>query len=128
MDTQFNTLVRSYHDNFLQYRLTGNPSYQSSYSAAEQGIQTILNSLQSQVESQKSQMSEFYKDDVEARMKELQSQSRDAQRKFVSERDQIEAAKLRSQTAPVVASSDPLMSRYIALGAIGLTTLVLMAL
>ena len=127
MDTQFNTLVRSYHDNFLQYRITGNPSYQSSYSAAEQGIQNILNSLQTQVESQKSEMSEFYKDDVEEKLRKLQSDSRDAQRKYVSQGDQIEAAKLRSQTVPVIASSDPLMSRYIALGVIGVTVLALMA-
>lgn len=128
MDTQFNTLVRSYHDNFLQYRLTGNPSYQSSYSAAEQGIQTILDSLQTQVQSQKSDMSEFYKEDVENRLKEVQSQSRDAQRKFVSERDQLEASKLRAQTVPTTSYSDPMTSRYLAVGIIGVTVLALMAL
>ena len=128
MDTQFNTLVRSYHDNFLQYRLTGNPSYQSSYSAAEQGIQTILDSLQTQVQSQKSDMSEFYKEDVEQRLKEVQSQSRDAQRKFVSEKDQLEASKLRSQTVPTTSYSDPMTSRYLAVGVIGVTVLALMAL
>jgi CHASE3 domain sensor protein len=97
MDNQFNTLTRSYYDNFLQYRLTGNPSYQQAYQSAQQGLDQIMASLEQQNAEQKQSISGFYKDDVEGRLRELQSQTRDTQRKIVSENDQVIAAEMRSQ-------------------------------
>lgn len=97
MDNQFNTLTRSYYDNFLQYRLTGNQSYQQAYQSAQQGLDQILAGLEQQNAEQKQNISGFYKDDVEGRLRELQSQTRDTQRKIVSENDQVIAAEMRSQ-------------------------------
>ncbi len=125
MDNQFNTLLRSYHDNFLQHKLTGNPSYQQSYTAAQEGLDKIIASLQSEVDSQSSQISEFYKSDVEEKMRETESQTRDTQRKIIKERDRIEAAKMRAQGLQVSASSTDMTSRYIAAGVLGAIALVL---
>lgn len=97
MDNQFNTLTRSYYDNFLQYRLTGNPSYQQAYQSAQQGLDQIIAGLEQTNSEQKQNISGFYKDDVEGRLRELQSQTRDTQRKIVSENDQVIAAEMRSQ-------------------------------
>ena len=96
MDNQFNTLTRSYHDNFLQFRLTGNPSYQQAYQSAQQGLDQIITSLQSQNTQQKQSISGYYNEDVEGRIRDLRSQTRDTQRKLVSENDQVVAAEMRS--------------------------------
>lgn len=97
MDSQFNTLTRSYHDNFLQYRLTGNQSYQQAYQSAQQGLDQIIAGLQSQNAQQKQSISGYYNQDVEGRLRDIRSQKRDTQRKLVSENDQVVAAEMRSQ-------------------------------
>jgi CHASE3 domain sensor protein len=97
MDNQFNTLTRSYYDNFLQYRLTGNASYQQAYQSAQQGLDQIISGLEQQNAEQKQNISGFYKQDVEGRLRDLQSQTRDTQRKVVSENDQVIAAEMRAQ-------------------------------
>lgn len=123
MDSQFNTLVRSYHDNFLQYRLTGNSSYQQSYQSAQQGIETILSNLESENSKQRKEMSDFYNEDVEGRLRNLQSQTRDTRRKIVSENDEVIAAEMRQQ-----GYSEPSMTnRYIVLGVMSVIALGLMA-
>jgi hypothetical protein len=123
MDSQFNTLIRSYHDNFLQYRLTGNTSYQNSYQSAQQGIETILSNLESENSKQRKDMSDFYNEDVEGKLRNLKSETRSTRRKIVSENDQVIAAEMRTQ-----GYSEPDMSnRYIALGIMSLIALGLMA-
>lgn len=127
MDGQFNTLARSYHDNYIQYKITGGQAYQNSYMSAQQGIQSILDSLQQQVDSQKSQISDFYKSDVEEKLRDTQSDITKYQKKIVSTEDSIEAAKMRSETisSPVQPS---LMGQYITLSILGVLAFGLMAL
>ena len=115
MDGQFNTLIRSYHDNFLQHRLTGNPSYENSYKSAQQGIESILSSLRSEVQSQTSEISSFYSDDVEGRLREIKSETRQAQSNLVANKDEMEGAQLRGTPA----EPQNMNSRYIALGVLG---------
>jgi len=115
MDTQFNTLIRSYHDNFLQYRLTGDSGYENSYKSAQQGIESILSSLRSEVQSQQSQISSFYSDDVEGRLRELKSETRSVKSGLVRDKDELEAAQLRGGPG----EPQSLTSRYIALGVLG---------
>ena len=95
MDKQFNTLKQSYYDNYLEYKVTGNPSYQNSYMAAEQGIQTILSELSSQINKKQSDISNFYSKSTEDKLRQLQSDTKFAQQKVISEGDQIKAAKMR---------------------------------
>lgn len=115
MDSQFNTLIRSYHDNFLQYKLTGNSGYENSYKSAQQGIEAILSGLRSEVQGQDSEISSFYSDDVEGRLRELKSDTRTAQASLVSDKDSLETAQIRG----VGAEDQSLTSRYIALGVLG---------
>jgi hypothetical protein len=122
MDSQFNTLIRSYHDNFLQYKLTGNSGYQNSYKSAQQGIESILSSLRSEVQSQDSEISSFYNDDVEGKLREIKSQTRSAETALLSDKDKLEAAQLRGTSESV----ESLHSRYIALGVLGAIAVVLM--
>ncbi len=121
MDSQFNTLIRSYHDNFLQYKLTGNAGYQNSYKSAQQGIEAILSSLRSEVQGQDSEISSFYNDDVEGRLREIKSQTRSAETALVSDKDKLEGAQLRG----VSGSPQSLNSRYIALGVMGVIAVAL---
>lgn len=129
MDGQFNTLVRSYHDNYIQYKITGGQSYQNAYLSAQDGIQSILNSLQQQVSDQQSQISDFYKSDVEEKLRDTQSGITKYQKKIVRTEDEIEAAKMRSETSlPSPPIQTPLMGQYIALSILGVVALGLMAL
>ena len=123
MDSQFNTLIRSYHDNFLQYKLTGNQSYQQAYQAAQQGLDQIVSGLQQQNADQKKSISGFYSDDVEGRIRNLQSQKRDTQRKLVSENDQVMSAAMRSQGVAAESSN----TLYIIVGVMSVVALGLMA-
>ena len=129
MDGQFNTLVRSYHDNYIQYKINGAQASQNAYLSAQQGIQTILDSLQQQVDAQKSQISDFYKSDVEEKLRDTQSDITKYQKKIVTTEDSIEAAKIRSQSSlPSASIQTPLMGQYIALSILGVVALGLMAL
>lgn len=118
MDAQFNTLIRSYHDNFLEYKMTGSSSYQQSYKSAQEGIDTILSSMDSQNSTQKKEIKDFYDQDVEGNIRNLHSQRRDTQKKILSGNDQVISAEMRSQTTTQsIPSQTPSMTnRYIALG------------
>jgi hypothetical protein len=104
MDSQFTTLTRSYHDNYLQYSLTGNESYQTAYEAAKTGLDNIISSLESEVADQESVISNFYKSDVEGKMRDLKSGIMDTKRLGVSIQDQLTAAQMRQvpQTTAVI--------------------------
>jgi len=125
MDTQFNTLKQSYYDNFLQYRITGNPSYQNSYSAAEQGIQSILSELTAQVNTSQSDISNFYNKETEDKLRQLQSDTKFAQQEIISEGDQITAANMR-QSASSILPPPSLTNYYYAIGGLGVVMLGLM--
>lgn len=123
-DTQFNTLIRSLRDNYIEFNLTGGRTYQKSYTSAQDGIEKILSELENSVESQKSQITDFYKTDVEGKLKDLHSESTTLQHGLVEQNDELTAAKIRqsqSTTMPIPS----LTSRYIAVGSlIGVTLLL----
>lgn len=125
MDNQFTTLTKSYYDNFLQYRLTGNASYQNSYMSAEQGIQSILASLQDQVNSQNQQISSFYSSDVEGKLKNIQSDMRSTQRNILSNSDEAVAATMRNTSVSQPISSSVPTSYMIATGVLAATYVLL---
>jgi hypothetical protein len=116
MDSQFNTLARSYHDNYLQYKTTGKSSYQTAYQSAQAGIDNIIKTLQDQVSAQKAEVSSFYKSGVEMKLKELQHENRLLQHGLGDERDQIVAAEMRSN--PVQTFSGPSMTNYYIAGGV----------
>lgn len=128
MDSQFNTLLSSYHDNYIQYKLSGTQSNQNAYIAAQQGLENIINSLQEQVNEQTSQISNFYKSNVEEKLRDTQSDLKKYQRKIVRTEDEIEAAKMRTPTSSTPPIQMPSLGQYITLATLGAVVLGLMAL
>jgi hypothetical protein len=126
MDTQFNTLKQSYYDNYLQYRITGNPSYQNSYLAAEQGIQNVISTLSDQINTSQSDISNFYNKSTEDRLRQLQSDTKFAQQEIISEGDQATAATMRQQSYQSIAPPSSLNNYYIAIGSLAVVMFGLM--
>ena len=127
MDKQFTTLTSSYHDNYLQYKVTGNSSYQNSYTSAEQGIQSILSSLQDQVTTQNQEINSFYQADVEGRLRDIQSNIRSTQRGILKETDDATEATMRTAATSSNFGSIP-QSYYIAAGSLSAIVVLLLAL
>lgn len=118
MDSQFNNLTRSYSDNYVQYKITGNPTYQTAYQSAKQGLDTIIGKLNDQVTSGNNKISAFYKSGVEQRISELSTANKQLQRGIVAEKDDIEAAKMRGvQSMPTTISLSTW--QYVTLGGLG---------
>lgn len=122
MDSQFNSLIQSYSSNFVQYKVTGNQSYQNGYVTAQQGLNSIIQELQSEVDSGKAQISDFYKSGIEQKLKSTDAKNRKLQRGLVSEKDEIAAARIRNES-PAPSPSPPSIStsQYVALGVLGAT-------
>jgi hypothetical protein len=125
-DGQFSTLARSLRDNYLQYKLTGSKSAESAFTSAATGIEAILADLQTSVDAQKAQISDFYKTDTEGALKALRTESHSLQHGIVEQKDRLTAAQMRQSQTPSVPTED-LTSRYIAAGVLlGATILVAM--
>ena len=124
MDSQFTTLTRSYHDNYLQYAMTGSTSYQTAYEAAKEGLDNIISTLQSEVDSQNDTISNFYKSGTEGKLRDLKSQTTDAKRAIVSGHDELIAAQMRivPQSTPSVTNYLPY---YVTAGALTVAAIVL---
>lgn len=126
MDSQFNSLIQSYSSNFVQYKVTGNSSYRNGYTAAQEGLDSILNQLQAEVDSGKAQISAFYKSGIEEKLKTVDANNRKLERGILSEKDDIVAANIRNEH-PMPSPSSPYVStsQYIVLGVLGATIVVL---
>lgn len=124
MDSQFTTLTRSYHDNYLQYAMTGSTSYQTAYEAAKEGLDNIISTLQSEVDSQNDTISNFYKSGTEGKLRDLKSQTTDAKRAIVSGHDELIAAQMRivPQSTPTATNYLPY---YVTAGALTVAAIVL---
>lgn len=105
MDSQFNTLTRSYYDNYLQYKLTGNPSYKNAYLSAQEGIDNIVSSLEGEVSSQNNEINNFYSTNTEEKLRNTRDQALEAEKNLVSQRDLSETAKMRGTTTLPKAST-----------------------
>jgi|Laugresbdmm110dd_1035094.scaffolds.fasta_scaffold117001_1 hypothetical protein len=125
MDSQFTTLTRSYHDNFLQYATTGGQAYQTAYESAKEGLDNIIASMQSEVDAQNETISNFYKSGTEGKLRDLKSKTIDAKRNVVASRDELSAAKMRTvpqTTTPIAPNYTPY---YLTAGALTVAAIVL---
>ena len=120
MDNQFNTLMRSYHDNYLQFKLTGDQKYQKAYESAKEGLDAILRSKKTEVDSDSEKIQNTLGTDAENKMKDVKSQSIHLVRGLSKEKDEETAAEMRSQSAPPVQSTT---IQYVAIGVL-LATIV----
>ena len=126
MDSQFNTLARSYHDNFLEYKLTGQPSYQEAYKSAQKDMDNIISIMSDENSKQKKDISDFYNQDLEGKMRDTRYEKQDTQRKIVSENDQLISAQMRSTGGTSEVVDQPVMtSRWIALGVMSVVAVLL---
>lgn len=126
MDSQFNTLARSYHDNFLEYKLTGKPSYQEAYKSAQKDMDNIISIMSDENSKQKKDISDFYNQDLEGKMRDTRYEKQDTQRKIVSENDQLISAQMRSTGGTSEVVDQPVMtSRWIALGVMSAVAVLL---
>ena len=119
MDSQFNSLTQSFNSNYIQYKVTGNPSYQTAYTAAQDGLNSIIDSLREEVNSEKASISDFFKSGVEQKLNNLQSTNRKLQRGIITQQDDVVASKIRS-SQPVGAPVVPVSTiQYVLLGITG---------
>ena len=121
MDNQFNTLMRSYHDNYLQYKLTGDQKYQTAYQAAEKGLDSIILSKNQTVQSDSQNIQNTIGADSENKMKDLKSQSIHLGQGLIDEHDAETAAEMRLSRPNQVAPQP--VFQYVAIG-IMLVTIV----
>jgi hypothetical protein len=121
MESQFNTLSRSYSDNYIQFKVTGNKRYSDAYNAAQQGLENIVSQLETDVSATKQSIADFYKSGVEQKMENLRQQNSFLGRGLMAEKDEAIAATMR-QTG---SSSIPAIQtwQYIALGVLGVSAL-----
>lgn len=125
MDSQFTTLTRSYHDNFLQYAITGGAAYQTAYESAKEGLNNIIASMQSEVDSQSGTISDFYKSGTESKLRDLKSQTTDAKRNIVSGHDELTSAKMRLVPQTATPVSPNYTSYYFIVGGLTVAAIVL---
>jgi len=112
MDNSFTTLIQSFRDNYLQYKITGADKYKASYSQAQAAIESAIGGLDSQVKAQRSKLAEFQKDGVEEKLQELDAENKMLQRGILSERDELEAARMRAHPVTFSFSSVPTWQYY----------------
>lgn len=124
MDSQFNKLRQSYSDNYIQYKVTGNSSYQNAYTSAQQGLESIISQLKDSVDTEKKDMSDFYKSGIEQKLQQLDSNNKLLQRGILSEKDDIIASQLRKSSPP---PSSPIISttQYVLLGGLVATMAIM---
>jgi type VII secretion effector (TIGR04197 family) len=116
MDSQFNTLVSSYRDNYVQYKVTGNTKFQSAYESAQQGIQTILNSLESEVSNEKQEINDFYSKDIEGQLQKTNSKSKYLRTGIMDEHDLTKTAEIRQSQLSSPVTPGISTSEYTTLG------------
>jgi hypothetical protein len=119
MDSQFNTLVRSYHDNFLEHRVTGEDRYQTSYEGAREGIENILKTMNDDVQNKQKELADFYRSGVRDNLRDLKLS--------LAEQNDIQIAAQKRQEGKS-ALSPSLRWQYIGLGVLGVATLGILAL
>lgn len=116
MDSQFNELTRSYHDNYLEYRVTSDPKYKTAYEGAQTGIQNILAGVKSEVDAKKKEIADFYTAGTEEKLNDMRAESREIKAGLLSQEDLLQAATIRQE--PVL-DTPSLKIQYISLAVLG---------
>ena len=116
MDNQFNTLVSSYRDNYIEYKLSGKDSNKKAYTSAKEGIDNIIANLQAAVNNNQSQISGYYNEDTKKRLNQLHEESKNSKLQLTSTKDGLETAKMRYDTTPTDLITVDMTKYYIAVG------------
>ena len=116
MDSQFNTLTRSYHDNFIQYKLTGNQKYKVAYEAAQSGLDAIVVAKNQANETDSQNIKNTLGSDAENKMKDAKSQAVHLGQGLVDQHDEEVAAEMRKQSMVSEPTAVSPIFQYVAIG------------
>jgi hypothetical protein len=125
MDSQFNNLKQSYSSNYIQFKVTGDPKYQSAYQSAQQGLDSIISQVSDAVKVDKKGMSDFYKSGIEQKIQQLDQNNKLLQRGILTEKDDITAAHLRQNNLPPLPAQSISTPQWVALGVLIVASLAL---
>jgi hypothetical protein len=118
-------LSRSYRDNYLQYSLTGNQTYKSAYEAAKQGLDNIIQSMTTEVETNSTNLKNSVGADAASLFQDKQAGLGNVGTAIHTQKDRVVEAQMRQPALPPAPSY---ISQYLAisglLGAIVLLQLV----
>ncbi len=107
MDSQWTTLLRSYRDNYLEYKVTGDPKYKQSVDSAQEGLDNILSILKGQLDDQNKSLSEFNASNTQTQLNELKNQEADLRQGMLAEEDMLTTAQMRqSSSTNMIPKSD----------------------
>jgi len=117
MEGVYSSAKKQYHDNYLQYLITGQPQYQTAYEAADQSIQDTLAKIKQEVTESQSQVAQTFSS-AASKLPVTHGFIRDIHGKYAKEHDAIEAAKIRMSPFSVSYNT-----YYIILGGLGVIAL-----
>lgn len=100
MDNQINTLSRSYHDNFVEYSLTGVQSYKTAYEAAKKGLDDLIAAKQQEVDSGAANIDNALGADAIALFHQKQAGLGSLVQGIHDEKDKVKAAEMRIPPPP----------------------------
>jgi len=104
MDSQFNTLAQSYHDNYVQYAVNGDQKYKTAYQQAEQGLKDIIQSLEDQVKETDKNIQDSLGEASMDQYKKKQDLLKDIGFYIHEEQDKLKTAQMRTPIPPPVPS------------------------
>jgi guanylate kinase len=122
MDSQFETLSRSYHDNYIEYSTTGNKSYKTAYESAEKGLQSIINSLKSKVDTNAQNIKDTMNGNAKTIFSDKQAALRGIGEGIHKEKDRVVEAQMRLPPPPHPVSYQ---SQYTIIGGLLVASLIL---
>lgn len=122
MDNQFDTLTRSYHDNYLQHATTGKASYKSAYEKAEQGLKAIIDSLSKQVQENSKNIKDTLGSNAQSLLDEKKSALTNIGTGIHEQKDRVVGAQMRIPPTPPPFSH---YNQYTLIGALLVTIVIL---
>ena len=115
MDSQFNTLSRSYHDNYIEYATTGKKAYKSAYEKAEEGLKSVIDSLKKQIHENTTNIKDTLGSNAKSLLVEKQNGLNNIGRGIHQQKDRVVEAQMRLPPTPPPFSHQ---TQYTVLGAL----------
>jgi hypothetical protein len=109
MDSQWTTLLRSYRDNYLEYKVTGDPKYKQSVDSAQEGLDNILNILKGQLDDQNKTLAEFNASNTQSQLNELKNQEADLRQGMLEQEDMLTTAQIRQSSSTNIISKNDMI-------------------
>jgi rhamnose utilization protein RhaD (predicted bifunctional aldolase and dehydrogenase) len=122
MDSQFNTFIQSFSNNYIEHKVTGDSKYESAYKSAREGLDKIVSQMTENVQAQRKTINDFYDSGIVQQIQESETNNRLLQRGILTEMDEIVASKMR-ENSPPIPSKTISTTQYIVLG-VSVVTLI----